>query len=76
MSDYPSAKPAFALLPPQALTEFKQIYKRKYAIELSNESASQKATALLNIFQVFQKRKEVKKYAQNYKGRKISYGAV
>lgn len=56
-------KPAFALLPQEALIEFKQIYKEEFGVELPDEEAVKKALAVLNIFKVFattlvQKKKE------------------
>lgn len=46
-------KPVFALLPQEALIEFKQIYKEEFGVELSDEQATIKAIAILNIFKVF-----------------------
>ncbi len=49
-------KPAFTLLPQEALIEFKQIYKEEFGVELPDEGAVKKATAILNIFKVLAKK--------------------
>jgi len=52
--------PVFALLPQEALIEFKQIYKEEFEVELTDREAAQKAAAVLNIFKVLAKRPATK----------------
>ncbi|MBI5452866.1 hypothetical protein HY945_05390 [Candidatus Gottesmanbacteria bacterium] len=54
-------KPAFALLPQEALIEFKQIYKEEFGVELPDEEAVKKATAVLNIVKVLAKKPVLQK---------------
>lgn len=49
-------KPNYALLPHEALIEFKKIFKDEFGIELTDEEATEKAIAVLNIVKVFQKK--------------------
>lgn len=48
--------PNFALLPPEALEEFKTIFKEELGVDLPDEIATQKATTILNLFKVLSKR--------------------
>lgn len=41
------------MLPEESLREFKEIYQKEFGILLSDEEATEKATALLNVFKVF-----------------------
>lgn len=61
MANPTSEKPAFALLPKEALIEFKQIYKEEFGVELLDEEAVKKATAVLNLVKVLAKKPVLQK---------------
>ena len=48
------------MLPKQAIDEFKQIYLEEEGIVLSDEEATEKATALLGVFKIL-----IKPYKKN-----------
>jgi hypothetical protein len=39
----------------EAVAEFKEIYKKEFGVELSDEEATSKATGLLNLFDIIYK---------------------
>ena len=45
----------------QALIKFKQIYLKKYGIELSDEEATEQATNFLNLMKILTRPKKIKK---------------
>ncbi len=52
------------MLPPQAIEEFKQIYKEEFGVELSQAEATEKAINLFNLMKLLleKKKKELKEY--------------
>lgn len=40
------------MLPQQAIQEFKELYKKRYGVELSDEEASGRANRLFNLYKV------------------------
>lgn len=40
------------MLPPEAVEEFKSLYKKRFGEDLSNEDASKRANNLVNLFKV------------------------
>jgi len=49
-------QPKFAVLPPQAIVEFKEIFKRKYGVDLPDEEATQKAIHIFNFVRALAKK--------------------
>ena len=43
------------MLPPKAIEEFKEIYKQEFGEDLSDKEALEKATRVINLFQVIYK---------------------
>jgi hypothetical protein len=40
------------MLPQQAIQEFKELYKKRYGVELSDQEASHRANNLFNLYKV------------------------
>ena len=48
--------PKFAALPPQAIVEFKEIFKRKHRVDLPDDEAAQRALHVFNFVRVLAKK--------------------
>jgi hypothetical protein len=40
------------MLPKEAIQEFKELYKKRYGVELSDQEASRRANNLVNLYKV------------------------
>jgi hypothetical protein len=53
------------MLPKEAISEYKELYKKLFGVELSDEEASFRANNLVNLFEAVYK-KSIKQEEKNY----------